>query len=118
MLLENTMQKSPEEVVDILDEIYAENFAGKEKQRYLIPMDGLMKLHGLLKMPRSRFEALAECAENEGLYLIDLGEGISGHPIAVVKCSTVNRWRQVPKKVIERYSQIGANIKDENDEDE
>ncbi|MBK8754653.1 MAG: hypothetical protein IPL99_24740 [Candidatus Competibacteraceae bacterium] len=92
-----------EDMVDTLLEIYEDDFAGKKNQRYLIQMNDLRKLYGLRKMHRFRFEKLAEFAESEGLYLLDLGESESGHPIAVISCATVDRWRQVPKRIIEGY---------------
>jgi hypothetical protein len=97
------MARTTEEVIKVLREIYAENFGGKEGQRFLISWAALREICGLGKLFSSRFEHLAEAAFEKGLYLWDLGEGENGHVIAVVKTGTVNRWRRVPKKIIEGY---------------
>jgi hypothetical protein len=97
------MARTDEEVIQILRDIYAESFGGKVGQRFLISWGDLRAIYGFRKLFSSRFYQLAETAFENRLYLWDLGEGENGHLIAVIKTGTVDRWRRVPKKVIEKY---------------
>lgn len=97
------MARSDADVVDILLEIYAAEFGGKSGQRYLIRWSDLRTLYGFRRLFSSRFGRLQELAAASGLYLWDLGEGDHGYMIAVVKMRTVDRWRRVPKRIIEEY---------------
>ena len=95
--------RSNEEVVDILINLYAEKFGGTEKQRYLISWADIRNIYGLKKLYNIRFNQLVEAASNKKLYLWDLGEGDNGRLIGVIKIKTVDRWRRVPKKIIDNY---------------
>ncbi|RJR47671.1 MAG: hypothetical protein C4567_00895 [Deltaproteobacteria bacterium] len=97
------MPRTDEEVVDILLELYAENFGGKEGQRFLISWEDLRSVYGFEKLFYSRFNRLEEAASAKRLYLWDLGEGGNGHQIAVIRSRTVDRWRRVPKRIIRTY---------------
>ena len=97
------MPRTDEEVIQILKDIYAEKFGGKDGQRFLISWADLRTVYGFQKLYSSRFYRLAEIAPENRLYLWDLGEGENGHLIAVIKTRTIDRWRRVPKKVIETY---------------
>ena len=97
------MARTDDDVVGIIREIYDETFAGKAKQRYLIAWPDIRVLYGFGSLFASRFQSLSEAALKRQLYLFDLGEGENGHLVAVVKTRTVNRWRRVPKKVIDQY---------------
>ena len=98
------MSKTNEEVADILLKLYDDSFGGAEKQRYLISWGDLKNIYGLKKLFNSRLNELIEAASNKKLYLFDLGEGDKGHLIGVIKIQTVDRWRRVPRKIIDSYS--------------
>lgn len=97
------MPRSDDEVIRVLLELYAEAYGGKANQRYLIGWGDLRSLYGTYKLDYSRFNRLAEAAQEKDLYLIDLPEGENGHLVAVIKSRTVDRWRRVPRKIIEKY---------------
>jgi hypothetical protein len=96
-------RRSDEEVADILLDLYRGEYGGKEGQRYLIAWSDVRSLYNFGSFKRSRFESLAEVATEKRLYIFDLGEGAHGHLIAVVKMWTVDRWRKVPKRIIDEY---------------
>jgi len=98
------MARTDDEVIEVLREIYAEKFGGKESQRFLISWGDLRAIYGFRKLFYSRFRQLTEIAYTKRFYLWDLGEGESGHLIAVIKTGTIDRWRRVPKKIIETHS--------------
>lgn len=113
------MACSDTEVVDKLLNIYDENFAGKENQRYLISTNEIRSLYGFSRLFDTRIGKLKEAAFDSGLYLFDLGEGERGRLIAVVKNRTVNRWRRVPKKIIVEYAEeLSDSRSDGADEDD
>jgi len=97
------MARTDDEVVSILRDIYNSDFAGKERQRFLILWADLRALYGFGRLTMSRFGLLAEAAMRRRFYLLDLGEGESGHLVAVVRTRTVDRWRRVPKRIIDQY---------------
>lgn len=98
------MARTDEEVIQVLRDIYAEKFGGKAGQRFLISWGDLRSVYGFRKLFTSRFLQLSEAAHGKRFYLWDLGEGESGHLIAVIKTGTIDRWRRVPKKILEAYS--------------
>lgn len=113
------MACTDEEVVKKLLHIYKDKFAGKQGQRFLISSNEIRSLYGFGKLFESRMGKLSEAAFESGLYLFDLGEGERGRLIAVVKSGTANRWRRVPKKIIEQYVEPLSNSEnDEIEEDE
>ena len=112
------MARTDQEVVEKLLELYEENFGGKEGQRFLIPWGDIRSLYGFHKMFESRFARLAELASASGLYLWDLGEGEGGHLVAVIKIRTVDRWRKVPKKIIDRHKALPVDDGEEEPEDD
>jgi hypothetical protein len=97
------MARTDEEVASILREIYDMEFGGKERQRFLIQRAEIRAIYGFGKLTGSRLESLTEACMPKRLYLLDLGEGEKGHMIAVVKTRTVDRWRRVPKRIIDQY---------------
>ena len=106
------------QVVEVLRQFYAEKFGGKTGQRFLISWGDLRAIYGFRKLFSSRFYQLAEIAFEKRLCLWDLGEIENGHLIAVVKTATINRWRRIPKKLIEGYrlalDDDGDNAEDDN----
>jgi hypothetical protein len=112
------MARSDDEVVSKLLEIYDEEFGGRKKQRFLISWGDLRTLYGFRKLFESRFARLAECATDSGLYLWDLGEGENGHLVAVIKVRTVDRWRKVPKRVVDEHKGTSTEEGEEEPEDE
>ncbi len=97
------MARTDEQVVQVLQELYRQNFGGKDGQRFLISWGDLRAIYGFRKLFTSRFYQLAEAALEKRLYLWDLGEGENGHLIAAIRTGTIDRWRRVPIKVIEEY---------------
>jgi hypothetical protein len=97
------MARTDEQVASVLLDIYNTEFAGKERQRFLISWADIRTIYGFGRLTMSRFETLAEAGLQKRLYLLDLGEGENGHLVAVVKTRTVNRWRRVPKRIIDQY---------------
>jgi hypothetical protein len=113
--------RTDDQVITELRTIYREQFAGKERARYLISWADLRSLYGFEKLYNSRFEQLAERAVERGLYLFDLGQGDKGHMVAVLLRSTADRWRRASKIVIQDHlpppSSNGDGEDDEDDED-
>lgn len=97
------MARTEREVIEALKKIYADQFGGKENQRFLISWSDLRSIYGYGALFTSRFALLAEEAVRRRLYLFDLGESENGHFVAVVRRRTVDRWRRLPKKVAEEY---------------
>lgn len=97
------MAKTDDEVVDDLRAIYREEFGGKLNQRFLISWSDLRAIYGFQKLFESRVASLAEVAAGRGLYVMDLGQGDAGHHIAIVKIATLDRWRKVPRRVVDQY---------------
>ena len=85
----------------MLKELYVGSFGGKVGQRFLISWGDLRAVYGFKSLFNSRFYTLAEAALEKHFYLWHLGEGTNGRMIAVIKTGTVNRWRRVPKKIID-----------------
>ncbi len=111
--------RTDDEVIDELRKMYVEEFGGKERQRFLISWADLRSLYGSAKFLGSRFERLAERATERGCYLWDLGEGANGHLVAVVMARTIDRWRKVPRRVIQEHQPSIVNTSDpEPDEDD
>ncbi|MFZ4221441.1 hypothetical protein ACEV6Q_26905 [Enterobacter ludwigii] len=106
------------EVVDKLLSIYRDKFSGKQGQRFLISSNEIRSLYGFVKLFDSRVDKLTETAFDSGLYLFDLGEGERGRLIAVIKSGTVNRWRRVPKKIIEQHIEPLSSENSEEEEDD
>lgn len=113
------MARTDDEVITILRQIYHAEFGGKEEQRFLISWADLRAIYGFGKLFETRFQSLAEAGIRRRLYLLDLGEGENGHLVAVLRTRTVDRWRRVPKKIIEEHRQApdDAAEGDEDDED-
>jgi hypothetical protein len=97
------MARTDEQVASILLDLYNTEFGGKEKQRFLISWADIRTLYGFGRLTMSRFARLDEAALRKRLYLLDLGEGENGHVVAVVKTRTADRWRRVPKRIIDQY---------------
>ena len=83
--------------------LYADHFGGKERQRFLISWGDVRSLYGFRKLHESRFARLTEAANDSGIYLWDLKDGDGGHLVAVIKIRTVDRWRKVPKKLLDQH---------------
>lgn len=119
------MARTDIEVVDVLLALYDDTFGGKSGQRFVIAWSDLRSIYGFAKLFGSRFEQLAQIAtqmaDGKRLYLLDLGEGENGHLIAVIKTKTVDRWRRVPKKLIDNYRMSlddpGTDLEDDDDEE-
>jgi len=97
------MPRSDDEVIRVLMDLYAEAYGGKEDQRYLIAWGDLRSVYGFHKLDPSYFTRLAAAAIEKDIYLFDLRDGENGHFVAVIKSRTVDRWRRVPRKIIEKY---------------
>ena len=115
------MARSNEEVIKILFEIYKDEFGSKKNQRYLIDKGDLRTLFGFSRLEQSRLDSLSEDAYEEDMLIIDLGQISIGNMVAIIKTNTVERWRSVPKKIVQKY--IGTRVRkhqnlDEDDDDE
>lgn len=97
------MARTEDEVVQILIDLYAEDFGGKRGQRYLISWGDIRSIYGFARLFETRFSQLVEAAVRRRLYLWDLGEGENGRLVAVARMRTVDRWRRVPKRIIQAY---------------
>jgi hypothetical protein len=109
--------RTDEQVASILLEIYNSEFGGKERQRFLISWADIRTIYGFGKLTGSRFEKLDEASLQKGLYILDLGEGETGHMVAVVKIRTVDRWRRVTKRTIDQYRLPPDNEAEGEDDD-
>jgi len=112
------MARSDDEVVDILRDIYRASFGGKARQRFLISWPDLRSLYGFGALYQSRFERLVERGAERGAYLFDLGEGTSGHMVAVIGRKTVDRWRKVPRHIIREHLPPATEVEDIGDDGE
>lgn len=112
------MARTDDEVISVLRRIYRSNFGSKLNARYLISWEDLRALYGLTKLYQTRFERMAELAVDAGFYIIDLGTGENGRLIAVIKIRTVDRWRKVPRRIIDehRVAVLPVNEDDEDDD--
>jgi hypothetical protein len=110
--------RSDDDVVQKLLELYREAFGGKQNQRFLIAWSDLRSLYGFRKLFESRFARLAERATDSGLYVWDLGEGENGHFVAVIKVRTVDRWRKIPKRIIDEHKAPSVDDGEDEGEDE
>jgi hypothetical protein len=111
--------RTDDEVIDELRKIYVEEYGGKERQRFLISWADLRSLYGSAKLFESRFERLAERAAERGFYLWDLGEGANGRLVAVIAVRTIDRWRKVPRRVVQEHQPPIVDASDpEADEDD
>jgi hypothetical protein len=61
---------------------------------------------------------LGESAADLGLYLWDLGQGEAGRYVAVVRITTVDRWRKVPRRIVEEYQAPVTDADDQANEDD
>jgi hypothetical protein len=112
------MARTEREVIRILREIYEAEFGGKRNQRYLISWGDLRAIYGFSALYQTRFDALVEEGRKRRLYLLDLGEGETGRLIAVLRTRTVDRWRRVPRKIIDEFRMPPDEDGDEEAEDE
>ncbi len=94
--------RTEDEVIDILRGLYNEEFGGKVRQRFRLSWADLRVIYGTTKLFRSRFESLKERAFERGLYVWNPIED----DIVVVRRSNVERWRRVPKRIIEEYREV------------
>jgi hypothetical protein len=112
------MPRTDDDVIQVLLELYADAYGGKEDQRFLIAWGDLRSVYGCHKLGYSRFDRLAEAAIEQGLYIIDLRDGENGHLVAVIKTRTVDRWRRVPRKLVEKYRMAPSEDGAEEEEDD
>lgn len=110
------MARSNEEVIKILFEIYKDEFGSKRNQRYLIDKADLRTIFGFSRLEQSRLDSLSEDAYEEDMLIIDLGQISIGNMVAVIKTNTVERWRSVPKKTVQKY--IGTKVRDHHQEED
>lgn len=83
-----------------LDEIYNTSFGGKERGRFRISWADLRGIRGGSRLEDGPFQSLCDDAKAAGYYLHYLGNVDGEDMIAVTKTRTVNRWRRVPKRVV------------------
>jgi len=106
--------RTEDEVIDIMRVFYKEEFGGKSNQRFRLTWADLRSIYGVGKLFRSRFKLLQERAYQRGLYIwcpADEDE------IVVIRCKTVDRWRRVPKRIIDEYRE-SADPQDLDDEED
>lgn len=111
------MARTDDEVVEVLRAIYDAEFGGKERQRFLISWADLLAIYGCRNLFLSRFQALVEAGTKQQIYLFDLGQHESAHLVAVVRARTVDRWRRVPRRIIEEYRRAPDDDAHEGDDD-
>ena len=97
------MARTDREVIRILRQIYESEFGGKKDQRYNITWANLRELKQFSRLEEGAFYRLFEEGVKHGLYLLDLGLVSGEHIISVIRTNTVNRWRRVPKKILDAY---------------
>lgn len=111
------MPRTDDEVARILQDIYVEEFGGRSAHRFVLTWGDLRAIYGYRKLRDSRFDRLSEAASYKGIYVIDLGEGENGHLALIIRIGTVDRWRRVPKRIIEQYRMPLEDGTDEADDD-
>lgn len=111
------MARSDDEVVEVLLTLYETEFGGKENARFLIGWSHLRAIYGVGKLFQFRFDSLVEAAMRRRLYVLDLGEGDNDRLACVLRMSTVDRWRKVPKRLIEDH-RMPTEGEGEGDDDE
>lgn len=108
--------RTDDEVIAVLAALYDAEFAGKAGQRFLLSWADLRAIYGYGNLYETRFQLLVEAASRRRFYLFDLGQTDDGRMIAVIRKRTVNRWRRVPRKIVDDYRR--ADDADNDGEDE
>lgn len=111
------MARTDEEVAKILRELYDEEFGGRAGARYVLSWGDLRAIYGYRKLYETRFERLLEAAGSQRLCVLDLGEGENGRLIIVIKIGTVDRWRKLPKRLVDKWRKPLDDDGDEPDDD-
>jgi len=83
------------ETVELLKEVFKQDFGGKENGRYKISIERLLHLTGHQVLSLAFITELMEEAIDEGIILINTGASYS-----VIEMSIVRGYRNVPPSVI------------------
>ncbi len=102
------MIRTNKEVIEILIKIYKAEFGGKLDQRFNLSWSDLRTIRGGARLEYGVYCALWAEGVRRGVYIIELDDNSGERMLAVVRTQTVDRWRRVPKKIINTYA-AGAN---------
>lgn len=106
------MNKTHQEVAEILSKIYESEFGGKGRGRFKISRSNLRRLSGRKRLEDTTIEKIAEAALDIGYIVIDLGDHFS-----VVEESVMLNYRPVPKSILVRFLEDDASSAESEDED-
>ena len=93
------MVRTDEQVATELEMLYHEQFAGRKNQRFLISWSDLCALYGCKVFTRFRLKQLIAASSDRSLRVLDVQDGVA----AVIPMGTVDRWRRVPRRVVQAH---------------
>ena len=88
-------QRTPEEIVDVLEKLYKTQFGSKPKGKYLASRVTLRRLSGEGFLRDSLIEKVADEAMRRGLFMAPFKEDF-----LIISRSLVSNFRKVPKRLI------------------
>jgi hypothetical protein len=106
-------RRTPEQVADILDDIYEERFGGKKRGRYKISRVGLRQLSNRMTLKESIIELIIDEVNEYGYIMIEVEDGY-----ALIEERIVANFRSVPKSLINKYCEELADEDEYEDEGE
>ncbi len=111
------MATSRERIDDVAQclwaEIYEDEFGGKPRGKFHLSRDDLKKLLGVQRLHSSTLRQLTDACLDLGLVVIDLDSYF-----AMVELRFIEKWRQVPKRIIKEQAQELDAYGDDDGEEE
>lgn len=106
---------SYKEVAEVLEKMYNASFGGKDGGRFILAKKHLAKVSGRHRILGETLASISEATLElpTPLLVLDLDDDI-----AVIKASTAERWRKVPKKVIRLFNENSEIDKEEDEDDD
>lgn len=99
--------RTPREVVEDLKHLYRQPFGGKERGRMRISRARLRELSIRGRLEEAFIQELTDVALDEGLVIVNLDDYF-----AIVKKSTMLRYRSVTKSMLNELKEEVANAQD------
>ena len=90
--------KTPDEIAEILSQIYEEGFGGKERGRYRISRSNLRTLSGRKRLEDSIIDSVIDSTYEKGLVVTDLGDEFS-----VIHEGVMHNYRRVSRKLVSQH---------------
>ena len=107
--------RSPEEVADILEKLYFEEFGGKKRGRYRTSRLGFRKLAKRRVITDIYVNEVFQCLLVAGLVLVNLDNAFCVLPENVAKS-----YRRIPARMLRQYSEGEelTEVEDDDDDDD